>query len=63
MSITLHQILALAGKLDDAPGPETPRERFRQFLQANMTKVGEVRDYIEECLRTSGDQLGRREYS
>jgi hypothetical protein len=59
MSITLHQILSLAGKLDDAPGPDTPRERFRQFLQANVTKVGEVRDYIEECLRTSGDQYSR----
>ena len=59
MSITLHQILSLAGKLDDVSGPETPRERFRQFLQANITKVGEVRDYIEECLRTSGDQSSR----
>jgi hypothetical protein len=59
MSITLYQILSLAGKLDDAPGSETPRERFRQFLQANVTKVGEVRDYIEECLRTSGDQYSR----
>jgi hypothetical protein len=59
MSITLHQILSLAGKLDDAAGAETPRERFRQFLQANVTKVGEVRDYIEECLRTAGDQYSR----
>ena len=59
MSITLHQILSLAGKLDDALGPETPRERFRQFLQAHVTKVGEVRDYIEECLRTAGDQYSR----
>jgi hypothetical protein len=59
MSMTLHQILSLAGKLDDAPGPETPRERFRQFLQAHVTRVGEVRDYIEECLRISGDQYSR----
>ena len=59
MSIHLQQILSLAGKLDDAAGSNTPRERFRLFLQENVTKVGEVRDYIEECLRTSGDQYSR----
>ncbi len=59
MSITLQQTLALAGKLDDAAGPDTPRERFRQFLRENVTKVGEIRDCIEECLRTSGDQYSR----
>jgi len=32
MSITLSQILALVGKLDDSPGEDTPRERFRLFL-------------------------------
>ena len=59
MSITLQQILALTGKLDDTPGLETPRERFRRFIHDNVTNVGEVRDYIEECLRTSGDQYSR----
>jgi hypothetical protein len=59
MSITLQQILSLAGPLDDTTGPDTPRERFRQFLRAHVTKVGEVRDYIEECLRTSGQQYSR----
>jgi hypothetical protein len=59
MSIALHQILTLAGKLDDSSGSDTPRERFRRFLQENVTRVGEVRDYIEECLRTSGDQYSR----
>ena len=47
------------GKLDDSSGSDTPRERFRRFLQENVTRVGEVRDYIEECLRTSGDQYSR----
>ncbi len=59
MSITLQQILALTGKLDDTPGQETPRERFRRFIQDNVTKVGEVRDYIEACLRNAGDQYSR----
>jgi hypothetical protein len=59
MSITLHQILTLAGKLGDSSGSDTPRERFRTFLQENVTRVGEVLDYIEECLRTSGNQYSR----
>jgi hypothetical protein len=59
MSITLGQILALVGKLDDSPGDDTPRERFRHFLGENVTEVGQVRDYIEECLRTPGDQYSR----
>ncbi len=59
MSITLNQILALVGKLDDSPGEDTPRERFRYFLKENVNEVCQVRDYIEECLRTSGDRYNR----
>ncbi|MCD6236361.1 MAG: EVE domain-containing protein [Thermoplasmata archaeon] len=59
MAITLTQILNLVGKLDDTPGEETARERFRKFLKENIKKVGEVRDYIEECLRNKGTQYNR----
>lgn len=59
MSLTLTNILALVGKLDDTPGDETPRERFRRFLKENIKEVGQIRDYIEECLRNSGDQCNR----
>jgi len=59
MSITLKQVLGLVGKLDDTPGDETPRERFRNFLKDNIREIGQVRDYIQECLRTSGDQYNR----
>ena len=59
MSIALKQILDLVGKLDDTPGEVTPRERFRRFLKENITEVGQIRDYIEECLRNSGDQYNR----
>jgi len=59
MSITLNQILALVGKLDDIPGDETPRERFRRYLRENVREVGQIRDYVEECLRVSGDQYNR----
>ena len=59
MSITLKQILDLVGKLDDSPGDDTPRERFRRFLKENIKEVGQVRDYVEECIRTSGNQYNR----
>lgn len=55
----LNQILNLVGKLDDAPGDETPRERFRRFLKENIRDVGQVRDSIEECLRNKGEQYNR----
>jgi hypothetical protein len=59
MSMNLHQILSLVGKLDDAPGDDTARERFRRFLKENILEVGQVRDHIEECLRIPGDQYSR----
>ena len=59
MDFSLRNILALVGNLDDAPGEHTARERFRAFLKENVTEVGQVRDYIEECVRTSGDQYSR----
>jgi hypothetical protein len=59
VSIALDQILALVGKLDDTLGEETPRERFRRFLKENALEIGRIRDYVEECLRNSGDQYCR----
>ena len=58
-AISLSQILKLVGKLDDSPGDETPRERFRTFLRENVQEVGQIRDYIEECLRLTGEQYNR----
>lgn len=55
----LGQVLGLVGDLDDAPGEKTPRERFRGFLFQNLTSVSAVRDYVEECLRSSGEQYNR----
>jgi len=59
MSISLKHVLDLVGKLDDSPGEGVARERFRRFLKENVKEIGQVRDYIEECLRTSGDQYNR----
>jgi hypothetical protein len=59
MDFNLRNILALVGNLDDTAGEHTGRERFRVFLKENVTEVGQVRDYIEECIRISGDQYCR----
>ncbi|MFC2031613.1 EVE domain-containing protein [Chloroflexota bacterium] len=59
MSIPLANILSLVGTLDDSPGTDTPRERFRDFLSANVSDVGTLRDYVEECLRNKGDNYNR----
>ena len=59
MSMTLSQILALVGELDDSPGNDTSRERFRRFLKDNGKDVGQLRDYIQECLTKSGSQYNR----
>jgi hypothetical protein len=58
-TFSLSQVLDLAGKLDDTEGADAPRERFRNFLQKNILEVGQVRDYINECLRNTGDQYNR----
>src|SRR3989442_10539819 len=57
--MTLTEILELVGALDDAPGDNTPRERFRTHLSKSVTTVGALRDYIETCLRTPGTQYAR----
>jgi len=59
MRMTLSQILALVGELDDSPGNETPRDRFRRFLKDNAKDVGQLRDYVQECLSNSGTQYNR----
>jgi hypothetical protein len=59
MDEKLDPILALVGKLDDTVGDETPRERFRSFLEKNVLEISKVRDYVEECLGNSGDQYCR----
>ena len=59
MSANLTQILSLVGKLDDTPGDDCPRERFRRNFLKTIDEVGEVRDHIEESLRNKGDQYNR----
>jgi len=55
--MTLKDILDLVGKIDDSPGEDTPRERFRKYLKNNVNELGLIRDYILECLNNSGEQF------
>jgi hypothetical protein len=59
MISTLQEVLDLVGTLDDTPGENSSRERFRNYLARSTQTIGAVRDYIETCLRTSGPQYHR----
>lgn len=59
MSITLDELLALVGRLDDAPGFDTPRERLRRFLLEHITDVEAARSLVDECQRSVGEQRHR----
>ena len=59
MPVTLDQILALAGRLDDLRGFDTPRERFRRFLREYVTDVTVARALADECRHAPDDQHQR----
>lgn len=59
MNVTLNELLTLLGRLDDAPGFDTPRERFRRFLVEHVTDVQIARPLVEECQRSVGEQHHR----
>lgn len=59
MSLNLGELLTLVGRLDDAPGSDTPRERFRRFITERVTTVGEVRELLAQSQEALGDQHAR----
>lgn len=59
MSFDLHQLLTLVGRLDDAVGSDTPRERFRRFLLDKVSSVGEVAALVAQSQERLGDQYVR----
>lgn len=59
MGVTLEQLLTLAGHLDDGPGFDAPRERFRRFLGEYVNDVVTSRALIEEAQNTPGEQHQR----
>jgi hypothetical protein len=59
MSVTLPELLSLVGRLDDAPGFDSPRERYRRFLIERVKDVASARALIDECQRAVGEQRHR----
>lgn len=58
-SVSLTQVLNLVGTLDDAPGDNTPRERFRGFLRDSVSSVAQISDYVDACVTNKGVQYNR----
>jgi hypothetical protein len=52
-------ILNLVGPLDDSQGVNTPRDRFRAYLETGLAEVGLVRDAVQTCITHSGPQYAR----
>jgi hypothetical protein len=59
MGATLGQILMLVGRLDDSPGFDSARERFRRFLDESAGDVQTIRALIEQAHRAIGEQPHR----
>lgn len=59
MRLSLHEVLAVVGRLDDAPGVDTPRDRFRRFLLDHMTTVSVARAFLDEAQQLLSEQYQR----
>lgn len=59
MSVTLREVLTLVGRLDDTAGVDTPRDRFRRFLDERVDDVAAARDLLKQCQDALGDQHAR----
>jgi hypothetical protein len=59
VTISPEQLLALTGRLDDAPGFDTPRERFRRFLIERVNDMPLVRALVEHWEHATGEQHQR----
>ncbi len=59
MRLSLHEVLAIVGRLDDAPGYDTPRTRFRRFLIEHMTSVPVARSFLDEAQQLISEQYQR----
>jgi hypothetical protein len=59
VSVTLEQILNLSGRLDDTPGFDSARERFRRFLLEHAADLAGARALIEQGQHLPGEQHHR----
>jgi hypothetical protein len=58
MSVDLNDVLTLVGRLDDAYGFDTPRDRFRRFL-LDTRDLATLGSLIEQGHRALGEQAHR----
>jgi len=59
VQLTLEQLLSVVGSLDDSPGFDTARERFRRFITKRIATFAELRQLIEQGLQLPGTQSHR----
>lgn len=59
MRVHLSDLLTLAGRLTDQPGPDTARERLRRFLSDWPGSLDDLADLIDDAQRTPDDQSQR----
>ena len=59
MNVTVNQVLTIVGRLDDSPGFDSARERFRRFLNERVTDAQSARVVIQQCQQISGEQNHR----
>jgi hypothetical protein len=59
MPVTLDQLLALAGRLDDSRDFDAARERLRRFLREHVTDVVLLRALVDQARYSPDDQHRR----
>jgi hypothetical protein len=59
MKLDLPEVLTLVGRLDDAPGVDTPRDRFRRFLTEQVMSVAAVRSLLDQTHVSLTEQHAR----
>ncbi|MEQ1759548.1 MAG: hypothetical protein ABL986_14610 [Vicinamibacterales bacterium] len=59
MRLSLHEVLAIVGRLDDNSGFDTPRDRFRRFLVEHMTSAPVARTFLDEAQQLISEQYQR----
>ena len=59
MPIRMRDLLTLVGRLDDAPGFDSPRERFRRFLVERIADPAAAATILEDCQKSIGEQPHR----
>lgn len=59
MSISFNTLLQLVGRLDDQPGFDSPRERFRRFLTEEVVDLHLAAALVDEGQHALGEQAHR----